>query len=145
MFIRSGMLCPRGEKEVEPTVISDFQNILSLPLVCQRWRKIVETTPTLWEHVFVGKPEESFRGGYHPVISMLWLAKHRESVKSIHIRGHKTRIDGPLDTFNLGAVSLLSGTKLTVLHLDDCFEFGATETLLPVLSGLRSLEQLQVR
>ncbi|GMH42521.1 hypothetical protein BSKO_10440 [Bryopsis sp. KO-2023] len=136
----------RGLAELEPTVASGFHNILMLPQVCWRWRKLVDTSPSLWKVVFVGQPEDDLLDppSIHPVVSIPWWAKHSTGIESAHIRGDKTKLDGALDTYNLGVVSLLSRKKLRVLHLDDCFTCGATRTLLPMLMCLKNLEQLQV-
>ncbi|CAD7701770.1 unnamed protein product [Ostreobium quekettii] len=141
----------KGNQSLEPTVVEGFGMILTLPQVCKRWQGLIDSAPTLWSRVFVGKPDE---GGpppgpgaamtYPPVVNLRWWSNHCSLVESLHIRGNQTKRDGPLDTFNLGVLSLLSSQRLRVLHLDDCFQNGASESLIPVLTGLQNLEQLQI-
>lgn len=77
-------------------------------------------------------------------VCLRWWVNHAHQLKSVHLKGHSAGSEGSLGMYNLGLLTLLSSFKLTVLHLDDCFENGAQDSLVSVLARFVSLTQLRL-
>lgn len=117
--------------------------------VCRKWHRIVETSSSLWSKVYINTAAEH-EGGYEDVclmpksVCLQWWVKHSPNLRSIHLKGHSARPYGSLSMYNIGLITLLNSSALTVLHLDDCFEHGAPGALIPILAKFSNLNQLRL-
>lgn len=135
-------------KLMTPTCVEGFAHSLVLPQVCKRWDAIMASNPCLWNKVYIDTITDR-EDGYDEIcpmptsVPLTWWMKNAKILESVHIRGNFAGTVGGLGMYHMGLVSLLD-SKLKVLHLDDCFENGASGSLMPTVLKFVALEQLRV-
>lgn len=117
--------------------------------VCWKWYRIVETTSSLWQRVYINTTAEHDEGYEEACpmprsVCLPWWVKHSSKLRCVHLKGHAAGPYGSLSMYNIGLITLLNSSSLTVLHLDDCFEDGAAGVLIPILATFVSLTQLHL-
>ncbi|GMH41997.1 hypothetical protein BSKO_09916 [Bryopsis sp. KO-2023] len=134
---------------MEPTCIEGFAHGLVLPQVSKRWERIVKSYSGLWDRVYVDTVADQ-EEGYDEIcplpssVCLPWWVNHAQKLKSVHLKGNSAGSDGGLGMYNMGLLSLLSGPTLQILHLDDCFETGASDRIIPILKRFVNLAQLRL-
>lgn len=129
-----------------PTCVDGFTNVLTLPLVCKQWREIIKRYKKIWSKPCITLTAEDGFEEMCPLensICLDWWVKHAVDLDSFHLRGFSNIHGLHFGMYNMGLISML-GTNLKTLHLDDCFENGANQALIPILVRLKNLEQLRV-
>lgn len=135
-------------KFMTPTCVEGFAYALVLPLVCKRWYGILKSYSSLYKNVYVDTITDQ-EEGYDEIcpmpasVPLPWWMRNCKNLESVHIKGNIVTGEGSLGMYHMGLVSMLS-SKLRILHLDDCFENGASGRLASSILKFVNLEQLRV-
>lgn len=141
-YINNGI--PVRHEYMEPTMVSNFDDIIMLNLVCKRWHHIVQHSVELWRHVHISAVLLRIPRKSSAWLKMFfWLSRHAWKIESLHLADESAFMDNSLDTMKMGALSLLT-RNLRILHLDNCFHRGANSDMVGLLFLMRRLQQLQI-
>ena len=123
---------------VLPTQNPGYPMVFVLPRVCRRWRNIMKDFPAVCARASVVVRDPS------SVVPLTWWREHAARLETLFLDGHSVDGLGNLSVMNVGILSLLSAHQLRALCLGDCFDEGASRSVLLSIRYLTNLVQLQV-
>eukprot|EP00210_Caulerpa_lentillifera_P001004 g967.t1 len=129
---------------MEPTMVSNFDDLLNLPIVCKRWKDIVQSSVDLWKRAHISAALLRIPRTCKAWLKVFfWISRHSSKIECLHLADESSFRDNSLDGVKMGALAAFTHS-LKILHFDHCFHRGANSDLLSILPSMRKLIQLQI-